>query len=476
MVTKNTSALPQNPLGQRLWQVFGHYPWSFIHKTDGKKHWETESRYPLRPRLLWKHWQDANVQIGVRFGSTTRYAVIDIDKGSPYLKQNALTEIDDALETLGIVRTVRLRSSWSGGLHLYLPLPEMVNTFDLAIALKGTLEAHGFTIQQGQLEIFPNVKAFGRCWLNEFVEYLGHRLPLQPGSGSVLLNHALQPIGDSLERFWWAWDAAARLQDVDLLHQALAAGKRNRKRVRHIQMPFEQWRADLQSEIAEGWTGPSQTNHLLKQMCTYGRVFLGLAGTELATYAQDVAMASPGYSSWCRHTHEITRKCLSWARSVEKYYFPAQEGGTKGAQYPLQETPNGNKQRSWDAVQRIWRAVQELSADQALMPQTISEWVECLVERAQVSTRTLYKHKEYWHPRCKEPIDTSYLRLAEPDFSEVQPAPENRRDRPLVNGFLHLEREMKCYPPEILHQQNLSPGGIGGCGGKGRFSTEPEGG
>jgi hypothetical protein len=41
-----------------------------------------------------------------------------------------------ALETIGICRTILIRSSWSEGLHLYIPLSSTVPTFGLAKAIK----------------------------------------------------------------------------------------------------------------------------------------------------------------------------------------------------------------------------------------------------------------------------------------------------------------------------------------------------
>ncbi|MEO0377769.1 MAG: hypothetical protein AAF329_24865 [Cyanobacteria bacterium P01_A01_bin.17] len=218
-----THALPESPMGQRLWEIFGRYPWSFLQLRDGDRDWMTVNNYPLKPRVLWKRWQDAATQIGVRFGSSTQYAVIDIDKGSPHLNSTAIAGIKEALETIGIVRVINLRSSWSGGLHLYCPLPEAVNTFNLAIALKGCLSAHGFDLKDGHLETMPNVKAYGRSWVKEFVEYQGHRLPLQPGSGSMLLNDQFQPVSDKLERLFWTWEFCSTQQDPELLAMALAA-------------------------------------------------------------------------------------------------------------------------------------------------------------------------------------------------------------------------------------------------------------
>jgi hypothetical protein len=61
---------------------------------------------------------------GVRFGPTTRYCVLDVDKGSAYHPTRdrfAWRRLVAALEVLGLVQAVLCTSSYSGGLHLYFP-------------------------------------------------------------------------------------------------------------------------------------------------------------------------------------------------------------------------------------------------------------------------------------------------------------------------------------------------------------------
>ncbi|MEO0409351.1 MAG: hypothetical protein AAF289_18565, partial [Cyanobacteria bacterium P01_A01_bin.135] len=82
--------------------------------------WKTEHRYPLSDRLIGRGHQ----LFGVRFGKTTRYALLDIDSGSAYHPQRdpqAIQRILAALEPLGITAYLVCTSSYSGGLHLYFP-------------------------------------------------------------------------------------------------------------------------------------------------------------------------------------------------------------------------------------------------------------------------------------------------------------------------------------------------------------------
>jgi hypothetical protein len=469
---------PSDPNGARLAQLFGRYPWKFIEADATERpQWKTVGErgkpYPLRPRNLWARWQDAGQLIGVRFGSTTSYGLIDIDNGSQYLNASAIADIQAALETIGIYRTVPVRSSWSGGLHLYIPLPEPVKTFDLAIALKGTLQAHGYPIAPGLLEIFPNVKAFGRHWEGLFSEYNAHRLPLQPGSGSVLLNSSLSPVGADLQRFLWAWDAAANYQDLGELKSALKIGRENhRRRNRRPSSPAAAWKEDLKQTIYDGWSDWGQTNALLKAIATYGRVFEKLSGAELEHYITKVAIGSPGFTRWCRHQHEIERKARSWARSVEGYYYPLHSSDRTAEAI----TTNGNDRRAQDAQYRIREAVRTL-AHRGL--ETVSQWAQNLAA-AGISTRTLYKYRELWDPRvcpptCKNDPPTGDQAPLPPPLPSVSDRPLQLLNFPDINGFLHLGGNMKCSTAETTPQKNLIREGMEGVRGSKGFSTGLEG-
>ena len=355
--------LPADPTGQRLCDIFGYYPWNFIHAdrpddVTAKVDWTTIKDYPLRPRVLWDQWQDANQLIGVRFTHDTRYALLDLDAGGNYCTAAGVAQIRAALETIGITRTLLVRSSWSGGLHLYLPFAEWVNTFSLAVTLKECLQSQGLGLKAGQLEIFPNVKAYG---VATFIEYMGHRLPLQPGSGSCLLDDDLNPIGDSLARFFCLWDGAASHQDMDTLLHAMKIGRDNhRKKPKRRSHRVESWRHDLDIEITEGWTDYGQTNHLLKTIACYGRVFEGLDGQALIDYTLRMALNCPGYEQYCRHQHDIERRVTAWARAAENYYWPLGTTPTRDTSYPQNNLVPFNQQQSEDAQHRIRTAYAEL--------------------------------------------------------------------------------------------------------------------
>jgi len=469
--------LPADPLGQRLHEIFGRNLWDFIEApapVPGEKpKWRTITDYPLRPRLLWQRWQDLTTLIGVRFDGLTPYALIDIDAESPYCNAEAIAQLRASLETIGITRTLLLRSSHSNGLHLYVPLPETVKTFDLAVALEECLTTQDFAIANGTLEIFPNPKPYG---VEKIIHYNGHRLPLQPGTGSCLLDDDLNPIGDKLDRFFWLWDGAANHQDMDALCEALKIGRDNRRkksrRSRRPNSTVDVWRTDLQLEIEEGWSGYGQTNHLLKTIACYAHVFTGLSGDALFTHSLETATQLPGYQQYCRHQHEIEYKVKAWCKAVEKYYWSLGDDPKRDTSSDQPPKPNVNQQRAEEAQRRIAAAIATLQ-QLGTLPDKISDLVQQLAAIAHCSLQTVYKYATLWHPNHTQSSEEACV-IAQPesdpaDFKLVEPPqpaqllPPPDPPEPLSDGLLHTpERSMKCVAAFPLPQKNPLERGVRG--------------
>ncbi|MBW4540331.1 MAG: hypothetical protein KME43_14465 [Myxacorys chilensis ATA2-1-KO14] len=415
MSKKRRDPLPSNLLGQRLCEIFP-YPWkAIIRANESDSQWSTVS-YNLSPRLLWQKWQEESELVGVRFGSKTRYALIDIDRNSAYhpaQNPESLPLVRAALETIGICRTILIRSSWSEGLHLYIPLSSTVPTFGLAKAIKLCLEAQGFAISQGQLEIFPNCKTYALS--GSFTEYNGHRLPLQLGSGSCLLDHDGNPEGDDLATFLQRWDIAAGAQDLDDLINAIGVAKLKPGRLGKRHSPnLENWRQDLETEIEEGWTAHGQTNYLLKKIACYGVVFEQLQEDSLAEFIYQTAISSPGYEQWCRHQHEILSKAKAWARAAENYYWPlgsAPKRSATGLCDDKEKAVSINVIRAEDAQRRIREAVSRLEQNGQL-PATTKARMKAL-QAEKISSRTLYRYAELWHPEHYQPSSMEVCKTQE---------------------------------------------------------------
>ena len=387
----------------------------------------------MAPLTLWRRWADPSKLVGVRFGCQTCYGLLDIDAHSPYCNPEAIAGIQAVLETVGICRTLPTQSSWSGGVHLYVPLPEAVSSFGIACVISECLKAHSFNLEPGQREVFPNAKTYG---VERFIEYNGHRLPLQPESGSYLLDGNLSAIGDRLDALFQQWEIAAAGQDISALRAAIPHAREARKQVgrrRQLSAKAEEWKLDLEAQIEAGWSGPGQTNEILKAISCHGVVFLNLEGNRLTEYVQGTAVQLPGYRQHCGHQHEIRKKAAAWSRSVEKFYWPI---GSRPR--PRPSKGDGNQKRAELARERIMTAAKQVLGGETST--TIRGLAQRLVAVAKCSLQTLYKHLELWHPSH---------RLEHQDLPVTAPLQRDTAisDRKLI---AQVERPNPCRP-EVLH-------------------------
>ncbi|WP_242054724.1 hypothetical protein [Nostoc sp. FACHB-190] len=449
---------PLDPIGQRFLSHFNH-GWGFIFaptpKVGERPHWQTENRYPLQPRNLWQQYLDQSVLLGLRFDKQTSYLLIDIDRKSKLHPANNLLKYKQllgSLEEIGLCRPVPIQSSESGGLHIYYFFEEKQPSFLLACTLKQTLEAAGFKIKGGELEIFPNCKVYSQGRPSSFN---AHRLPLQ--AGSYILDDILEPWSDDVEDLMDAADWSAAGQDYSALTEAIALAKFQKV----IRFPYrqrsaiDQWRHDLEERISEGWTGHGQTNDLLKDIGCYGVVFRQLSGQALVDYIIITACQSPGYLEWCHHQHEIEQRAREWARCCEGFYTPypgfpqrvnsyKEQFGTVDDNKIISLHPN--EQRQQQTIERIRSIVLQLQATEQL-PERTSDRAMAIIaaSKAQygkgVSQTTLHKpiYLPLWHPdhqekpKTKQPVndcpesDTAnltaekYPQLPDPWLEELNP-------------------------------------------------------
>ncbi|MGF1979795.1 MAG: hypothetical protein RMY30_029995 [Nostoc sp. CmiSLP01] len=412
---------PLDPLGQRFLEYF-HHGWGFIYaptpKSGERPQWQTETRYPLQPRNLWQQYLNPGVLLGLRFTKETNYLLIDLDRKSPLHPSNSRIKYQQllaSLEEIGLCRPIPIQSSDSAGLHIYYFLEEKQHSYTLACAIQQTLEAAGFKIKGGELEIFPNCKVYSKGSPSNFN---AHRLPLQ--TGSYVLDDCLEPWSDDIEDFLNAADWSAKGQDYEALAQALV--RANSKKI--IKFPYrqrnaaEQWRHDLEERISEGWTGPGQTNELLKDIARYGLVFRQLSGQTLVDYMVITACQSPGYVNWCRHQHEIEQRAKDWAKCCEGFYTPypgipqrvnsyKEQFGTVDENKIINLHPNSQRQQ--ETIERIRSIVAQLQQTETF-PLKTSDRAQAIIaaSKAQygkgVSQTTLHKpiYLPLWHPDHQE--------------------------------------------------------------------------
>lgn len=402
---------PDTVTGQRFTQYYNH-PWKFIKKEEGT--WTSINEYPLSPREIWDKHQDPRTIIGLRFGSTTRIITIDIDRNSLYHLLNnpdAIKTITEALEAIGLCRHVLIQSSDSEGIHLIFSLPSPLPTFKIACLVKTTLEAAGLEIKPGQLEVFPNPKRFAKN--GEFSEYNGVRLPLQPNSGSYLLDDDLNIISDSVEDFLDQMDWAAEGQDIETFSSQLEPAYEEYKGKKRWQnngksRKAQEWEKALEQTISKGWTGYHQTDDLLPKFVAYCIVFQQCVGAKLREAVKDAVINAPGYSQWCRHQHEIDKRIEEVCYYTERndYYRPYCNFPNRSTNFNQTYNRNSSNQRTLDVEKRISETVAHLEAKGEL-PQKVVERRQAIIKTAKekygigFSIRTLgqKKYLVLWHPQ-----------------------------------------------------------------------------
>ncbi len=431
---------PDTVTGQRFTQYYNH-AWKFIKKEEGT--WTSINEYPISPREIWDKHQDPHQIIGLRFGSTTRIITIDIDRNSLYHLLNdpsAIKTITEALEAIGLCRHVCIQSSDSEGIHLIFSLPEPLPTFKIACLVKATLEAAGLEIKPGQLEVFPNPKRFAKN--GEFSEYNGVRLPLQPNSGSYLLDDDLNIISDSVEDFLDQMDWAAVGQDIETFSSQLDPAYEEYKGNKRWQnngksRKAQEWEKALEQTISKGWTAYHQTDDLLPKFVAYCIVFQQCVGAKLREAVKEAVINAPGYSQWCRHQHEIDKRIEEVCYYTERndYYRPYCNFPNRSTNFNQTYNRHSSNQRTLDVEKRITETVAHLEANGEL-PQQIGLLREVIIKTAKekygigFSIRTLgqKKYLVLWHPKHRATEAT----IQTPPQSETTPPPDPPNKPPLA--------------------------------------------
>jgi len=405
-------ATPANDIGRAFAGWFGH-GWDFITaptpEPGQKPRYRTEDRYPLTGAQLWERWQDPLDIIGVRFGNSTRYALIDLDVTGPYA--DAWEPVIHALEDkAGLAGFVPVQSSYSGGKHLYIPLPKSVSTWHLAVVIHWALETSGLTLQDGRLETFPNTKQWDS-------KYKAHALPLQPGRGSVMLSKSGEPVSQMPSDWLRAMTQESDQQDMSRFKAAVKKAKkwwrrRKLKRDRHGESTFNAFRADLEWEIEQGWTGAAQSNRLIYVAMKYAFICKRKAGNDLVEWALEKIPTIPGFDRWCKTKGAALEKWIrAKAKIVEEKYFMPNFGRTT-------KPPGPSKN---DALRDAKRAAIASAMEQIEQSGEVPDGIIALQQRIEelsgASLKTCYKHKDLWHPK--------YRKLSNPPSDEVSSPSES---------------------------------------------------
>ena len=303
---KQSDETPRGEADHDFFDLWTTLPsWSpIIKKPDG---WitvvnDSGKKVPLVPGTVESHYR-RYIILGKRFGKLTNYLMVDVDINSPFHPRNGgIGPILDAMESLGLCRYLLIRSSDSEGLHIYFPLEEPVSSWGIACAAHAALTAADIKVAGGICELFPNKKAFN-------AEHNGHRLPLQ--QGSFILNDDFGCVGNGKAVFLQQWQLCASGQDDELLAEVLTE--------KPLPMPKQ---ISVSSLPPIAWTGPGQSNEVMKQLVNYGDRYLGLKTIPaLGDWIMAVGPQLLGFEQFAskESKNDLTRR--NWAYRWAKSHF-----------------------------------------------------------------------------------------------------------------------------------------------------------
>jgi hypothetical protein len=397
------------------------YHWNIIiadvPEPQTKPDW-VELKYNGRPTEveatdLDKRYASTEELVGVRFGSETKYVLIDIDRYSlchPAINENEWNRFLKALGEAGLVSEIVVRSSDNGGIHIYFWFGEELETYKVAQLLWSICHAGKFDLRGGNVETFPNTKKFR---IGAPSSYQAHRLPVQPNSGSILLD------GQDLTERWDLADpwkefcrrVAGSRQNMELLKRKLTWGKRYwKKHARRsgavMTTTAVLWRQDLDDRLQLGWTANGQTNRLIRSACVRYWVFTSNGDRDDAAIVEQL-VNMPNYQEFCRHQHEIAVRVRDWMDTVVSMYWPYSRQDLRhgrpirkpdGTMAPNQSEPKAKStKRQDDVISRIRQIVAAL-VDQSL-PREVVKILELMKEKAKELKIQVFSNGTLYNPK-----------------------------------------------------------------------------
>ena len=302
-----------------LASVFNTSCLNYIYKKPGME-W-LSGWHPLSfSQIAFRAASDDEEVIGVRHERQVRLIVVDIDnkpgKPSKYWhplgKSKELLRLQEVAEDCGC-KVDFVVSSNSGGLHVYIALPEWTHAFRAHWIGRALLQRAGIATGAGQAELFPSEMPFHAGSPSERPLSNGFRLPGQEGSALVVgdrtITHPvliLQQLQSAVE------EAQSCLNFKKLVSQADSLRKQS-KRCSKVSNGISEFK---RSSGNVEWTGPSQSNKNIGLLTTQARLrYKPETPDRLAAIVEQLAIESPGFNEYASdHTKKIlTGWCKSWA-------------------------------------------------------------------------------------------------------------------------------------------------------------------
>lgn len=417
----------------------------------GKVKWRSyKNKWEISASKFIEYYLDEMMVVGKRFNRETSYIMIDIDTGSKCHPDKYLDECSrllDCLKIVGLHKPVFVRSSNSGGIHLYYPFPKSVSSWSIAHSLSTFLQAEGFHLKGGQLEIFPNPK-------QRDSQYQGHRLPLQTG-GCILDSQDFQPLGNDKNTFVEAWNEAKIHNEPEIL---INQNKSCSNHGSQAKTP-----ATFHERLNIRFTQIGETNAILRKLVNFGIEVLKLqTESSLADWIRVTVQETPGYAQFVsresKHDIEMSDWPERWATSGLRYHQSARQ------QYRRNKSGGWNScqaQNSWNACQaqlsrtRLQQSLQaledQLKSGERAPFRNISEVVDALNDyslthfRYGFSRSTLFRQG---HPRMHALLDSEVSEALEEAAEDSKVLP---KVPPLVDPNGNRVYPLTCKHSRLVH-------------------------
>lgn len=293
--------------------------------------------------------------LAIRPSSRTRWVAIDVDQArSPHYPDRGEAALEGLLERLAVIglrKPLVFQSSISRGLHLWFPLKQPQQTFEVALSVQHGLQAGAIDagelgetldfagrrlcdVAAGHLEVFPNVKQWDS-------DYRVIRLPFSgQGNGLLLDGFGLVEEPGALPALW---RNAARenfvVKTLRIAKREPGAGPYNLQdpegqdvisvnwihpRPRRpdsspvvyavkgellIKEPLQPHRlprslAEARELLDRGWTDRGQTQALMLAALMVAGQNSDEPAT-VATIVRDLLIVAPGFEEWSGHSKQI---------------------------------------------------------------------------------------------------------------------------------------------------------------------------
>ena len=172
-------------------------------------------------------------------------------------------------------------------------------------------------------------------------------------------------------------------------------------------------------------------------MGCHGVVFKGFSGEQLTDYIYETAIHSPGYRRWCRHQHEIHRRCEEWGRCAQKYWRRLYSSPSRvethremWSRQTSKKNNNINEERHTEALERITQAVDRVIKTLGELPKLVQDRIKAICKAAKeltgktIGRNTLYKKKfkEIWHPAYRNEDNTEVAQKKPSNDNNSEPS------------------------------------------------------